>query len=851
MKSITINNARIHNLKNIDVTIPKGKLVVVTGISGSGKSSLVFDIVFEEGRRQYLQSLGVLSGISEEDAFDHIAGIGPTVAVQQGIIRQSNPRSVVGTKTKILSYLGTLYAHEGDVTCSSCGVTVGKNMICEQCGNMEEKLTTSYFSFNSLSGMCMQCEGRGAYFELNMEKLIPEPTTTLSQMLNNANALSSFQHLLKGLFKEYKDTPFYEIPEEARNHVLYGKILGNHLGNRRSHCLFEHLKGQLLKGREVDGTIDMMVCPECHGYRIGEEARRVTLNQKHIGELGHMTISELQSFLKNLSTQDHFSPYGHNLVKAILQKTYHLIHVGLGHLTLYREMPTLSGGEIQRLFLVSHLDSQMDSLIYILDEPTIGLHEIEKVDLLKQIMALKALGNTIIIVEHDRNTIEKAEHILDFGPLAGADGGEIVYQGDFEELLNSERSLTGQYLSGKRAVPRKTLQDYARITETIPKLKIHHVSTNNLKDLTVEFPLGVLVGVAGVSGSGKSSLIADTLVPLLKRHFVDVRERKRNDKDENDSPPLVGGVRGGRTSSPPPNLPHQGGGMLKSTVLPLPPQGSNGGVRLEGTEHLAGYAEVSQAPIGRRHNSHPASYINIWDKLRKLFAQQPIARERGYSPGHFSFNSKGACPDCSGSGYKKLWLGGNFFVSHCCTTCHGKRYREGILDVTYQSKNILDVLNMSVAKAAEFFKDIRSIHSMLNVLERTGMSYITLGQPAPTLSGGEAQRIKLAKEIGRRRKGNILYILDEPTTGLSFYDIARLLVLLGELVKQGNSVLVIEHDPSVLSYCDWIIELGPGGGHEGGEIITQGSPMDLMKNPKSRIGPFLMRNYEKRLLAHR
>ncbi len=806
MKHIVINSARIHNLKNINVSIPKDKLVVITGVSGSGKSSLVFDIIFEEGKRQYLQSIGMIPGITEEDKFDQIAGIGPTVAVQQAIIRQSNPRSVVGTKTKILTYLSMLYALEGRMACSICGTTVGGDLVCERCGNAEERLEAHYFSANSPTGMCLQCEGRGVHFELVMEKLIPDANITLTQMLANAGVLSSFRHLIKGRLKPYADTPFSQMPDEAREHILYGVEIQRPYP-RRSLSLFSRLRFLLSRGKDVGGAMVITPCPRCQGYRVGEEARRVTLGQKHIGQIGHMTIVALQAFLKALPTQEPLSSMGHNLIRVVLQKTHYLVRVGLGHLTPYRQMPTLSGGEIQRIFLTAHLDSKMDSLIYVLDEPTAGLHEIEKADLLEQIAALRSLGNTVIVVEHDRNTIERAQHVIDFGPLGGSDGGEIVYEGDYAGLLKSEQSVTGQYFSGRRAVPRKAPHEYATITDATARLTLYRAKTHNLKDVTVGFPLGVLVGVAGVSGSGKSSLVSDTLIPLLERHFADLRERKRSDSIADED---------------------------FEFVMPSPVA-----EKLEGMAHIAGYSQVSQAPIGRRSNSHPASYVNIWSKIRKLFAGQPLAEQRRYTPGHFSFNAKGACPECKGKGRERFWLGGNSFVTNLCSQCHGKRYLDEILDVTHQGANIVDILNMSVTDATTLFRDTPPIHAMLSVLEQTGMGYITLGQPTSTLSSGEAQRIKLAKEIGRRRKGNILYVLDEPTTGLSLYDTVNLLALLDTLVKQGNSVIVIEHDPTVLSYSDWLIELGPGGGSEGGEIIAQGSPLDLKQNPRSQTGPFL------------
>jgi excinuclease ABC A subunit len=806
MNYISIEGARLHNLKNIDIKIPKDKLIAVTGVSGSGKSSLVFDILFEEGKKQYLQSIGMVPGITEEDKFDQISGIGPTVAVQQAIIRQSNPRSLVGTKTKILAYLGLLFAYEGIMTCSRCGRKVGKDLVCHQCDNLEERLEASYFSPNSPKGMCLQCEGRGVQFDLVMEKLVPDDAVTLREVLVNAGVHSTFQHLIKGRLKQYADTPFAELPDNAMQHILYGIEIQNPY-RRRSLSIYSRLKYLLSRGRDVGGVMVMTPCPECHGYRVGELARGVTLQGVHIGQLGHLTIDELQEFLNSILEHEPISPFGHNLIDALLQKTGYMIRVGLGHLTLFRQLPSLSGGEIQRIFLTSHLDSRMESLIYVLDEPTVGLHEVEKADLLDQVGELKSLGNTVIIVEHDRNTIERAEHVIDFGPLAGSAGGEIIYQGDYPGLLLAKNSITGQYLSGKQVVPLKKPEEFVPISDNTPGLTVSNARTNNLKEVTARFPLGSLVGVAGVSGSGKSSLVSDTLIPLLERHFSDLR-------DNNDG-----------ESSPDDDL---------DFVMPGPLAD-----KLSGMEYIAGYSEVSQAPIGRRSISNPASYVNIWGKIRTIFSQQPLAQQRGYSPGHFSFNARGACPECKGRGSERFWLGGNSFVTNLCAECHGSRYRDEILDVEFQGANIVEILNLCVTDAAELFNEMPAIHRMLTVLEQTGMGYITLGQPSSTLSGGEAQRIKLAKEIGRRRKGNILYVLDEPTTGLSLYDTANLLALLDMLVEQRNSVIVIEHDPAVLSYCDWIIEMGPGGGNAGGEIIAEGSPIDLKRNPKSRTGPFL------------
>ncbi len=806
MKNITIKGAHIHNLKHIDVTIPKNKLTVATGVSGSGKSSLVFDIIFEEGRRQYLRSLGILGGIDDEDKFDSITGIAPTIAVQQSIIRQSNPRSTVGTRTNILNMLSALYAVEGQPTCTTCQTPIDGALTCPKCGNKEERLPASYFSYNAPNGMCPKCSGRGAYFEISMEKLVPNNHLTLQEVFDRVEPTPGYANLLQKRFKDYLNGPFSELPDEVKADVIYGHYVESNY-DKRSYCLTRILQGGLYRNHEVDGVYAMSVCSACHGFRVGEEARRVHLKGKHIGELGKLTITELQSFLKELQDQNTFTTFGKNLLKEIIDETANLVKYRLGHLSLYREMPTLSGGEIQRLFLNSHLDSKMDSLIYILDEPTVGLHESEKAELLAAIKALKELGNTVIVVEHDRGTIGMAEHIIDIGPKAGVEGGRVIYQGDVAGLLECKESITGQYLSGKAAMPARTTSLMQKSANNA-SLTIRHAKTNNLKDLTVTFPLGSLVGVAGVSGSGKSSLISDTLVPLLRDHFHDERMNGETELSENEAD-------------------------TEAAVIETVAE------KLEGMEHLSGYAEVSQAPIGRNVNSNPASYIGIWDKIRKLFAQQPEAAQQGLTAGHFSFNSKGVCSVCGGSGHEKIWLGGDIFIHKTCSGCHGKRYSDEALSVKYRGRSIVDVLDMSVSEAVKFFEDQPGINSTLKVLERIGMGYIELGQPTPTLSGGESQRIKLAKEIGRRRKGNILYVLDEPTTGLSLYDTAKLIQLLDELVAKGNSVVVIEHDPAVLSVCDWIVELGPKGGTEGGQVIAEGTPKELKSNPQSVTGAYL------------
>ena len=810
MKNIRVTGARLHNLKNIDVSIPKNKLIAVTGVSGSGKSSLVFDIIFEEGRRQYLQSLGIFTGFDDENKFDNISGISPAIAVQQSIIRQSTPRSTVGSKTNILNLLAVLYAREGRILCSSCKIPVDNNLTCKKCGYTEERLEANYFSYNSANGMCMKCSGRGAYFEINMDKLVPDTGTTLQQIFETVGVTPGYMRILNNQFSDFMDKPFSQINDEVKEEIIYGRYI-NKNSQKRSYCLTRIFEGILYKyGEDPNGIYKMTLCSNCQGFRIGEEARNVLLNGRHIGEIGKMTIEEVHIFLEELMKAKSITQFGKNLLKELISKTHHLIKIRLGHLTLYREMPTLSGGEVQRIFLNSHLNSEMDSLIYILDEPTIGLHESEKGELLESIKNLKDIGNTVIVVEHDRKTIEMAEHIIDIGPRAGINGGQVIYQGDLEGLLHSNESITGRYLSGKNAMPHRSVNLKSVQNKTKLFLTIRNAKTHNLKNVTVSFPLGSLIGIAGLSGSGKSSLISHTLIPLLKIHFQTDVNKNRNNNEETESD-------------------NNAEATLIETVAE----------KLDGVENISGYAEVTQAPIGRKMNSTPVSYIGIWDKIRKLFAAQPKAIENNLSDGHFSFNSKGSCSSCNGSGRETIWLSGNLKIFNTCKECHGKKYNDEALSIAYKNKNIFDILEMSISEAVIFFKDNSGILSALHVMERIGMGYIKLGQPTPTLSGGEAQRIKLAKEIGRRRKGNILYIMDEPTSGLSLYDTAKLMQLLDELVLKGNSVIVIEHDTVVLSYCDWIIELGPGSGAKGGSVIAEGLPEDINKNSKSITGKYL------------
>jgi len=762
MEEIKIQGARIHNLKNINLTIPKHQLVVITGISGSGKSSLAFDILFEEGKNQYLRSIGILSGLDNEDRFDTIEGIGPAVAVRQNTIRQSNPRSTVGTKTGILNQLALVYASDGKAM-----------------EEHSEHLSPGFFLYTTIDGMCISCQGRGSYYDINLEQLIPDKTTRLLEVYDSLHVTAGFLRILKKKYGMYFETPFWELPEDIQGEVVYG----TYDNGKQSYCLERILRNAYEKGEDVEEVYAKTTCSVCQGERIGEEAREVFLGGKQIGELGQMTLSGLLHFLSEIP-EGELSQFGKNEAKNVKEKLKLLIQFRLGHLTLYREMASLSGGEVQRIFLHLHLESRLDSLIYVFDEPMAGLHPSEKESMIKAVKELRDLGNTVIVVEHDKEMIRHADHIIEIGPKAGVEGGTVVYQGDYEEYKKAD-TLLSQYLSGKRLMPGRTVRKHTFDKKDC--LTLEHAHTHNLKDLTVVFPLHVMVGIAGLSGSGKSSLIEET---LLKR--------------------LASASKFGKATG------------------------------LTGIERISGFAKISQEPIGRSTNSTPASYIGIWDKIRELFAEQSEAKIRNMSAGHFSFNSKGACPDCGGSGYERIFLTSDFSVDKLCQTCHGKRFNEESLSVDYNGKTIAEVLEMNIAEAIFFFADQNSIVKPLRILEQMGMGYLTLGQPSSSLSGGEAQRVKLAKELGRQLKGNMLYVLDEPTTGLSLYDTALLLKLLDQLVASGNSVIVIEHNVEVLKSCDYIIELGPEGGDKGGEIIAKGTPEMLRDNPNSKTGRYLV-----------
>jgi len=831
MDKIKVVGARLHNLKDLNVEIPKKKMILITGVSGSGKSSLAFDIIFNEGMNRYLQSIGFPPKFEDEKPFDLIEGLSPTVAVEQRTTRVFNPRSTVGTKTRLYNLLRMFYATEGILICPICKEPVNQNLECDICGMVVERLEIKHFSFNEPNGMCLACKGRGYQMHLTEELIVQDSNRNLIQITKAGSAVFADQiRFVEQLPKFYEfdiKTPYKDLSESIKQIFLYGS--GKKLAfdwesksftgilEREFEGIIPHIERALTesvssyrRNKIHKNFMSLKKCDECEGYRINEQARSVKIGNKHIAELAMMPIDRLVSFLEDLNKNYLTTIQGKNLSELVIKGLNSMRDVGLSYINLHRALPTLSGGELQRLSLMTHLDAGIDSLIYILDEPSMSLHEREKDSLIKLLKKLKDLGNTIIIVEHDKRFIEIADEIIDIGPGAGINGGELVFQGTLEGIKNVSNSYTGQFLSGKISLPKKPDDLKKIIDDSTDFLTIKNAKTNNLQNIEVKIPLGMMVGIAGVSGSGKSSLILDTLVPLLQPFFkrgVDKNKNKNNENGEEEN----------------------GEELLEYSGM------------ISGWEKLDEVIVVSQKPISRVKTSTPVSYIRIWDKIRNIFSKLAESKKRKYAAGHFSYNSdKGRCPSCKGTGEQDLKISFLSSFNIVCKECHGLRYKPEVLEVKFKNNSIADVLNMTVSEALQLFKSDTSISNILKILEDIGMGYITLGQPAPTLSGGEAQRVKLAKELGRARKTKSLYILDEPTVGLSFYDAVKLMDLLDQLVREGNSVVIIEHDPEILSYTDYIIELGPEGGPNGGKVIAIGTPKEIKKNVNSKTGSYLL-----------
>lgn len=791
---IEIKNARIHNLQGIDVKIPKNKLTVITGVSGSGKSSLAFDTLYEEGKKRYLTFSGSQFTIDNKESFDSITGLSPTVAVEQRIIRQSNPRSTVGTRINIDAMLAALFANYG---------------VIEEGYDDGIPLEIANFQKNSPKGMCTRCRGAGSVFLIDEDEIFKDMNVTIENLFNgNQTHYKHFVMRFDNIYDVSRKRTLNSLSEDEFTLFKYGDG-GSFAGSTGFMgvipWLMESYKYHMGRGKSNWITelpyVGFKPCPKCHGAGLGTHALHTTIGGKTITEIEDMYINDIYEFLKNYSN-------GKNqLVDKILEKLMGMMDVGLSHLALTRKVPTLSGGELQRIFLASYTMAGMDSIIFVFDEPTIGLHEVEKENLIKILRRLVEDGNTVIAVEHDEGFMRKADYIVDMGPGAGVLGGKKIFEGTFEEFLKCNNSRTAPYLTKKTAF--KVKPEYRSIDDK-KILNISNASLHNLKDVNVSIPLGVMVGIAGVSGSGKSSLISDTLVPKLKEILKKKCISEEEDTEEVDDNKFITAV-------------------------------------LSGTENIKGCFVIDQKPIGRNKTSCPATYTGILDRIRSLFADTEEAKEKGYSVGMFTRNSDGGCSRCKGEGILHHYVGYGSFIDLVCDDCAGTGYIDEARSVLLDGKNICDVLNMSVDEAKGFFetKD-KSICNILEIMKQVGMGYIKLGQSIPTISGGESQRIKLAKELSKGQKAvkkgekGSLYILDEPTTGLSLYDTERLLQLLNDLVDCGNSIIVTEHDVHVLSNCDYIIEMGKGGGKDGGEIIASGTPDALKNNPASTIGRYLL-----------
>ena len=941
LTSIRVQGARENNLKNVDLTIPRDAMVVFTGLSGSGKSSLAFDTIFAEGQRRYVESLSsyarMFLGQVDKPDVDFIEGLSPAVSIDQKSTSK-NPRSTVGTITEIYDYMRLLWARIGHPHCPECGeeitqqtpqqivdilqeypertrlqilapvvsarkgefVDLFKDLLTQGYSRarvdgetvqlsdppklakqykhtievvvdrivikdgIHQRLTDSIetalkladgrvlidfvdreqddpertrsfsenlacpnnhplqidtiepraFSFNSPFGACSACDGIGSRLEVDTELLVPNPDLTLGEGAiapwSQGKATTEYWlRLLAGLGEELGfdlNTPFKDLPAKTRAAILDGKdykvevSYRNRFGRERRYTSgFEGVKAYIKRKHEetesdfardrYEQYMRQVACPSCGGARLNPTILGVKVGGQSIADITDLSLADALAFVRSLQLSAREAKIGEQVLKEIDARLQFLLDVGLDYLTLSRSAGTLSGGEAQRIRLATQIGSGLVGVLYVLDEPSIGLHQRDNRRLIETLTKLRDMGNTLIVVEHDEDTMREADWIVDVGPGAGEHGGEIVHSGSFEELLKNTKSITGDYMAGRRSIE---VPASRRPVDKERQLTVRGARENNLKNVTVSFPLGVFTAVTGVSGSGKSTLVNDILYTSLANKL---------------------------------NGAKQVPGRHKS---------------IDGLEHLDKVIHVDQSPIGRTPRSNPATYTGVFDHIRKLFAETSEAKMRGYTPGRFSFNVKGGrCEDCSGDGTLKIEM--NFLpdVYVPCETCHGKRYNRETLEVHYKGKTIADVLEMPVEEAAEFFAAFTPIARHLNTLVDVGLGYIRLGQPATTLSGGEAQRVKLATELQKRSNGRSIYVLDEPTTGLHFEDIRKLLVVLQSLVDKGNSVITIEHNLDVIKCADWIVDMGPEGGSGGGTVIAEGTPEHVATVKGSHTGAFL------------
>ena len=935
---IKIRGASEHNLKNIDLDIPRDELVVLTGLSGSGKSSLAFDTIYAEGQRRYMESLSSYArqflGQMEKPKVQSIEGLPPAISIDQKSTNH-NPRSTVGTVTEIYDYLRLLYARIGIPHCPKCGreikrqtvdemvesimafpersrivllapvvrgkkgehtkllessrrsgyvrvridgnmyelsedikldknikhnieivvdrlivregieqrltdsvenalklsdgllnvevlkeddpevFTFSQNYACPDCGISVEEIEPRSFSFNNPFGACPECFGLGYRMEFSLDLMIPDRSLSINQGVfqvtgwQSSSTKGSYSHaMLEALSKEYGfslDTPFNELPEHVQHMLIYGtggkkvsvKYKSRYSGGTVYETAFEGLIENVKRRYKECFSQDQKAqyeeymlhdtCPLCKGQRLKASALAVTVGGLNIYEMSSMPVNRLRDFISELKLTDFQEQIGHEILKEIRARLEFLVNVGLDYLTLARSASTLSGGEAQRIRLATQIGSGLVGVAYILDEPSIGLHQRDNDKLLATLKKLRDLGNSVIVVEHDEDTMRAADYVVDIGPGAGEHGGRVVAAGSVEDIISCEESLTGQYLSGKKKieVPEKRVEPKGYIT-------IRDAHENNLKHIDVDIPLGVFTCVTGVSGSGKSSLVNEILYKSLAHT------------------------------------------LNRAKLIP----GKHGSI--EGIEQLDKVICIDQAPIGRTPRSNPATYTGVFDMIRDLFASTQDAKMRGYTKGRFSFNVKGGrCEACSGDGIIKIEMHFLPDVYVPCEVCGGKRYNRETLEVKYKGKSIYDVLNMTVEEALDFFKNIPSIERKIQTLYDVGLSYLRLGQPSTELSGGEAQRIKLATELSRRGTGKTIYILDEPTTGLHFDDVDKLVKMLLRLRENGNTVVVIEHNLDVIKVADYIIDMGPEGGDGGGTVIARGTPEEVADAPQSFTGKYL------------
>jgi len=938
-EKIIIRGAREHNLKNIDVEIPRNKFVVITGLSGSGKSSLAFDTLYAEGQRRYVESLSAYArqflSLMEKPDVDYIEGLSPAISIEQRTAAK-NPRSTVATVTEIYDYLRLLFARIGIPYCYKCGRRIQKQTVqqivdhvlampqgvriqvlapivrgrkgeyretfeeirregfvrvrvdgevrdlsqsirldknkkhtievvvdrlvveprvarrladsietalhlasglvvinnlqdgdhlfsehfaCPDCGVSYEELSPRMFSFNSPYGACPTCNGLGTVMEVDPELVVPNPSKSLRQGAIEPwgeEREGWYFSQLKAVARRYGfslDVPFEELSPEHQRIILYGSPdevrvhyqSGTGRLTAEFTSRFEGVIPNLMRRyrqtqsnaiREwIEEYMNVRPCPDCGGARLKPESLSVKIQGQNIYEVTRLSVKQALDFFKNLSLSEKDQVIAHQILKEIQARLGFLINVGLDYLTLDRAASTLSGGEAQRIRLATQIGSQLVGVLYILDEPSIGLHQRDNRRLINTLLQLRDLGNTVLVVEHDRETIESADYVIDLGPGAGEEGGYVVATGTPQDIQQNGQSITGDYLAGRRKIPvpekrRKGNGKY---------IVLKGARGNNLKSIDVKIPLGTLTCVTGVSGSGKSTLINETLYRALMRR------------------------------------------LYRSKETPLPYDD------IEGLEHIDKVIDIDQSPIGRTPRSNPATYTGVFTYIRDLFAQLPESKMRGYRPGRFSFNVKGGrCEACEGDGVIKIEMHFLPDVYVTCEVCKGKRYNRETLEITYKGKSIADVLDMTVSEALKFFENIPNIRRKLQTLYDVGLGYIKLGQSATTLSGGEAQRVKLSTELSKVATGRTLYILDEPTTGLHFEDIKMLLNVLNRLVDKGNTVIVIEHNMDVIKTADYIIDLGPEGGDEGGYVVAVGTPEEIAANEASYTGKFLRKELGRR-----